>query len=336
MGTVARIAFVVLAAAALLSAAWAGAAIWFDGPSSRALAGALALGYVVTTIWLLARVRPRPAAIGAYCVLFGATLAWWFSLAPSNERKWIEEVSRVPTARLEGDLLTIENVRDFRYRSRTDFTERWETRTYDLSKLVGFDVYLSYWGPTMIAHTFSAWEFEDSPPLAISIETRKETGESYSAVKGFFRQFELYYVVADERDLAGQRASVRDEQVYLYRLRGSREQARALLMDYVDSLNRLAAEPVWYNALVHNCTTSIEHHVRHVIPRRRWDWRVLINGYIDQAAYEHGTIATDEPFEVVRRRSNITERARAADGADDFWQRIRADLPARPMPRDRP
>src|SRR6202035_2568939 len=111
------------------------------------------------------------------------------------------------------------------------------------------DMFLSYWGPTLIAHTIASWEFDDGRHLAISIETRKERGETYSALRGFFRQYELVYVVADEHDLIGLRTDYRGEQVYLYRLRVSAVPARALLVDYLQEINRLAEHPQWYNAL---------------------------------------------------------------------------------------
>ncbi len=173
-----------------------------------------------------------------------------------------------------------------------------------------------------------SWDFESGPPLTISIETRKEVGESYSAVRGFFRQFELYYVVSNENDVARVRTNYRGENLYLYRMRGDPEKARVLLLDYLQSINALHETPAWYNALEHNCTTSIRQHIRQVIPVP-WDWRVLVNGYLDQAGYEYGTFNNTLPFEELRQRSHINERAKAA-GRSDYSERIREGLPARP------
>lgn len=274
--------------------------------------------------------RPLVRALGAYVLLFAVVLAWWLSIEPSQDRVWLPDVAQLPSGRIEGNVLTIKNVRNFDYRSETDYTARWETRTYDLSKLVGVDLFMSYWGSPLIAHTFVSWEFEDAPPLTVSIETRKEVGETYSTVKGFFRQFELYYVVSDERDVAKLRTNYRGEQVYLYRLRGSPALTRKLLDDYLVSISRLSVQPAWYNALVHNCTTSIRQHVKHVIARDRWDWRILVNGYLDRRAYERGTINTTLPFDEVRKRSHISPRARTADGTENFSKVIREGLPERP------
>ncbi len=328
-----RLLIAVTLLVSLLFTAWASAAIWFDGPASRPLAGGLAAGYALCTLLLLVRLRPWPRAFAAAAVLGGAVLAWWLSIEPSNERDWLEDVSRLASATVDGSKLTIENVRHFDYRSASDYTPRWETRTYDLSKLRGMDIYISYWGPRAIAHTIATWDFEDGQSLAISIETRKEAGETYSAVRGFFRQFELYYVVADERDVIRLRTEYRGEQVHLYRLRGEPDHARRVLLDYVDSINRLAQEPTWYNAFEHNCTTSIAHHIQHVIPGKQFDWRLLLNGYVDSAAYDHGTIDTSMPFEEVRARALINDSARSAGTSPEFSQMIRADIPPRPVPR---
>ena len=199
----------------LAAAAWACAALWIDGPAS----GMLAVGFVAAVGAVFIGVRRPRIALGCFTGLFAVVVAWWLAIEPSNQRVWLADVERPPTATIDGDFLTIRNVRNFDYRSDGDFDERWEERTYDLSRVRGMDMFLSYWGSPWIAHTIASWEFDDGQHLAISIETRKERGEAYSAVLGFFRQFELYYVIADERDVVGVRTNHRGEQVYLYRLR---------------------------------------------------------------------------------------------------------------------
>ena len=310
--------------------AWSVAAIWIDGPKSRPLAAALCVIVAVGALLLLLVVRPWWWAGAAAIVPFVAVLAWWLSIPPSNTRDWQPDVARLPSAVIEGSRVTIRNVRNFSYPSPTAVVERWETRTYDLDKVVGFDLFLSSWGAAGIAHTVSSWEFSDGRHLAISIETRKEKGEEYSAVLGFFRQFELYYVVADERDVIGVRAGPRKEQLHLYRLRGSPAFARALLLDYLGEVNRLDRAPRWYNALTHNCTTQIRHHVEQIAPGNPFDWRILANGYLDELGYERGQINTSMPFAELRRRSDVTARAKAAGDRADFSQLIRTGLPERP------
>jgi hypothetical protein len=317
-----------LAVLALGAWLWAAAALWLDGPASRPLAGALAGGFVLASLACAIGLRPRRRGALAAGVLFAGVLVWWLSLAPSNDRPWQPDVARLARAEVVGDVLHLRNVRNFDYRGESDYTERWEERSYDLSELVGVDMFLSYWGSPWIAHTIVSWGFSDGRQLAISIETRKEVGESYSALRGFFRQYELYYVVADERDVIGVRTNHRGEDVYLYRLNTPVETARATLLDYAREIERLAAQPDWYNAGTHNCTTTIRRHAQHVAPSNPWSWRILVNGKIDEMGYERGTIDTSLPFPELRRRSAISERAQAADPAT-FSRDIREGLPGR-------
>ena len=311
--------------------AWGTAALWFDGPSSPWLAAMVSALFGLGCLALLVLVRPLLKGAAVATVPIAAVVVWWLSIAPSNDRDWLPEVARLPSVEFNGSLVTIQNLRNFEYKSSdTDFVERWDTRTYDLDKVVGLDLYLSYWGPTLYAHTIASWQFSEGPPLAISIETRKEKGEEYSALLGFFRHYELYYVVADERDVIAVRTNYRGEQVYLYRLRMPRQEARALLVSYLEEINRLVHHPKWYNALSTNCTTVIRHHVRAVAGDWPFDWRVLANGHLDELGYERGSVNTRVPFAELRRLSNITEKAKAADQDPDFSARIREGLPERP------
>jgi hypothetical protein len=262
-------------------------------------------------------------------VPFLTVLLWWLTLAPRNDLDWQPDVARLPTATLDGSMLTIRNVRSFRYRGESDFEERWVTRTYDLDTLVGVDLFISFWGPTLYGHTIASWEFADGQHLAVSIETRKETGEEYSALRGFFRQFELHYVVADESDVIALRTNHRGERVELYRMIAITDGDRALLLDYVSEINALAERPRWYNALTHNCTTTIWHHAKAVGSDLPFDWRLLANGYLIDMAYERGTVNTTIGFEALKRRSDITENARAVGDGEAFSKTIRQGLPPR-------
>jgi len=308
-------------------ALWGALAIGFDGPRSRPLAALLAVGLLAAVALLIAAVRPFLRACLwalAPCVAVGC---WWSSIPARNDRDWQPDVARAPTAETQGSRVTVRDVRHFDYRSETDFTERWETRTYDLDRLAGLDLLVSYWGPTLYAHTILSWEFEDGPPLAVSIETRKEKGESYSAVRGFFRQFELVYVVADEGDVVRLRTSFRGERVFLYRLTTPRAVARALLEQYLEEANGLARRPAWYNAFSENCTTAIWRNVRALAPESPFDWRLLANGYVDRMLYERGTVDTSVPFDELRARSDVTERGKACGDREDFSRCLREGLP---------
>jgi hypothetical protein len=303
---------------------WSALALWFDGPASRPLAAVLAVGLAALALGLLVALRSAARAFAAVALLVAAVAAWWLSIPPRNDRDWTPDVARPARSHREGSRVTIENVRNFDYRSETDF---WETRSWDLDRLRGVDLFLSYWGSPHIAHTIVSWEFEDAPPLAVSIETRKERGESYSAVRGFFRQYELYYVVADERDLVRLRTDIRGEDVHVYRVRMPPDRARAVLIDYLETIDELADHPAWYNALLHNCTTSIRYHNMRVAGRNPWDWRILANGHLDELMYERGTIDTSLPFPEARARGAISGRARALGNPPDYSARIREGVP---------
>lgn len=312
----------------LCVAAWGALALYYAGPQPGWLATALAGVYAAGSLGALVGFRSFRRALLVFAALFGALLTWWTAIPPSNQRDWAPEVARTPRIELHRDLLTVHDLRSFDYRTETDFTPRYEERTYDLSKLTGVDLFLSYWGSPWIAHTIMSWEFEDAPPLAISIETRKDKTQQYSAIQGFFKQYELFYVVADERDLVRLRSNYRGEQVYLYHLDVPVAQARALLLDYVARINALADQPAFYDAATQNCTTTIRMHARHVNPDGLpFDWRLLLNGHIDEMLYERGRLDRSLPFAELRARSLIDTRAQAADQDPGFSRRIREGLP---------
>jgi Domain of unknown function (DUF4105) len=320
------LATIALSMLVAIGVAWAALALWLDGPQLRTLAGALAAGLVLVIVLSLAFIRPLLRGLAVAILPIVIVALWWISISASNSRDWTPDVARTARATFDGSHVTIQNVRNFNYRTENDYDQRWETRTYDLDRIQGVDLFISFWGPTEIAHTIVSWDFGDGQHLAISIETRKEKGESYSALRGFFRQYELYYVVADERDLVGLRTNHRGEQVYLYRIRATPAQARALLVDYLDEVNSLADHPEWYNALTQNCTTTIRGHTQHIGAAGSFDWRMLANGHLDELLYERGQIDTSLPFADLKRHSDITDKAKAADDSPDFSARIRQGL----------
>ena len=215
----------------------------------------------------------------------------------------------------------------FTYRSRNDFTERYEQREVWLSHLTAVDFYVSYWSEGLVAHTFVSFIFDNSPPLSISIETRPEVGEGFDPIASLFKQFELIYVVGDESDLVGVRANHRREAIYLYRLNASPDDARRLLLVYLARINELAERPEFYHLLTNSCTINIIRYANAAGRAGRFDIRHLFNGLIDSYLYHSGRIDTTLPFDELRRRSQINEVAQAADGKADFSERIRAGLP---------
>jgi uncharacterized protein DUF4105 len=257
----------------------------------------------------------------------------WLRRRPSNERDWQPDVARLASAELHGDRVTVKNVRDFRYRTVEDFDERWDERRYDLAALDGLDIFFIDWGAPLINHTILSWSFAGGQRLAISVETRKMKGQRYSALKAFFRQYELIYVVADERDVIKLRTNARGEQVYLYRLRTSQAAARALLVDYFEAMNAIARQPLWYNALVANCTTVMRERVIHAGGRVPLSWRLFANAYLPELLYRQGSLDRSRPFAELKAMSHINARARAVGEGEDFSARIREGLPMPPLRR---
>ena len=312
----------------ILFCVWGALALHFAGPRPAGLATALAVAFGLGVPASLLFLRPLRVAGSLALAVSALLLLWWTSLEPRNDKDWAADVARIPQGRVEGDRLLLRNVRNFDYRSETDFTPRWEDREYDLSRMRGLDLYLSYWAGEAIAHTILSWDFDGSAPLAVSIETRKDKTQQYSALKGFFKQFELAYVAADERDLVRLRTNFRGERVYLYRLKIPLERARLVLLDYVARMNELVEQPVFYDAATQNCTTTIRMHYQHVTPDAPpFDWRVMLNGFADELLYERGRVDTSLPFAQLRARSRVDAAGRAAGDAPDFSRRIRAGLP---------
>jgi hypothetical protein len=260
-------------------------------------------------------------------LLFACVLGWWLSLKPSNHREWQPDVATLAWAEFDGDKITVRNVRNCLYRTETDYEPRYYDKTYDVSKLRSVDMYMVYWGSPSIAHTMASFGFDSGDYLCFSIETREEKGEGYSPIKGLFRQFEVVYVAADEKDLVRLRANYRQgEDVFLYRLSASPEQARQFFLTYIRRLNELRANPKWYNVLTMNCTIGIRTQ-RAATQRAPWDWRMLANGHLDELLYARGAISTNLPMPEMKLKCLINARAREAGDADDFSARIREGVP---------
>jgi Domain of unknown function (DUF4105) len=303
-----------------------GIAIYYSNLPWPWLRLVLAGAFAAFAIWALFLSR-QPRMSLAVIVLFLGVVAWWVSIPPSHDRNWRPEVAVMPRAVIEGDRVRITGVRNFEYRSRNDFTVRYETREVQLSHLTAVDFYVSYWSEGLVAHTFVSFIFDNVPPLSISIETRPEVGEGFNPIASLFKQFELIYVVGEERDLVGVRTNYRHEAVYLYRLNASAGDAQRLLLIYLARINELADRPEFYHLLTNSCTINIIRYANAAGREGRFDIRHLLNGLIDSYLYYSGRVDTTLSYEELRQRSLINEAAQAANGAPDFSQRIRASLP---------
>ncbi len=279
-------------------------ASWNKGVGAWGRGGVLALGALLTLVlvWLLQR--------------------------PSNERDWQPNDAVMPSVTFRGRLVDVRNVRVTTYRTTEDYTPAYEDRTYDVDRLVRVWFVVepfSKWGGA--AHTLLSFEFAGPEFVAISVEARKERGEVYHFLKGLLRRYELLYVVGDERDLVRLRSNYRRDDVFLYPIRTSRERARSLFVEMLERAERLRQHPEFYNTLTSNCTSNIVRHVNRLVPGRvPFSLRWLFPGYADRLAYDLGLIDTELPYDAIRARFRINERALRFGDREDFSVRIRDAL----------
>jgi hypothetical protein len=234
------------------------------------------------------------------------------SIEPSNDRNWAPEVRNTPWADVHGDTVTIHNIRNFAYRTESDFEPVYETRTFNVRDLTGVDILVVYWGSKPIAHIMVSFGFNNRDFIAFSIETRKEVGESYSTLDGFFRNYELTYIVADERDLIGVRTNHRvpEEEVYILRTQIALENAEKLFREYIRRINALHQEPTFYNTLTTNCTTQVLDRIKAFGLSVQYTWKILLSGYVPEYLYEADILMPDMPLDGIMAKSLVNERAK--------------------------
>jgi hypothetical protein len=318
-----RLLFFVLS---VVPTAWAAMAIYYSNLPGSLVRSVCAVAFFIIALSIAFRAPSFKRGIITYGIAFGVVFIYWWLIPASNQRHWQQDVAVLPYADISGNIVKIHNIRNFDYTSAADYTPAYYDKTVYLDQLQTVDFFLIYWGPKLIAHTIMSFGFEDGTYLAISIETRKEKGEKYSAIKGFFKQFELTYVVADERDVIRLRSNYRKEDVYLYRLLSEPQLTRHVFLDYFKVINGLVEEPKWYNALTNNCTTTIRGHTKPYNPKAKFDWRMLANGLIDEMGYERGAIANHLPFEQLKRQSLINPHVQRLDQDSDFSHKIRKEI----------
>jgi hypothetical protein len=311
---------------------WGALAVYFgdsDTGSVQACVAVVFSLYGLLTVTGLALARWRQRLLAGFAILFAAILMWWFSISPSNDRVWQPDVAKLAYATFEGDKVTVHNIRNFNYRSEFDYQPAYYTKTYDLNKLQGIDLFAVYWMGPAIAHTILSFDFGGDGHLAVSIEARKELGEGYSTIKGFFRQYELIYIVADERDVIRLRTNYRKnppEAVYLYQLHGPLENAKRLFLKYMNKINELDSEPAFYNTLLDNCTTSIWLNAR-INPRHLpFSWKILLSGFLPEYLYESHRLDSRIPFPDLQKQAYINSRAVAVGQSPEFSRLIRAEI----------
>jgi hypothetical protein len=320
-----KLVLVLLTIIALLVTVWAAAALYFDSPYP-ALRPVLAMLYVVVIVGALLLLRRNHAGLVIAWAAFAIVALWWFTLKPTNTSDWQQDNAQTAYADINGDQVTIHNVRNCDYRTETDYTCQWETRSYNLSNLRGADIFITWWGSPWIAHPIVSFDFGEQGHVPMSIETRDVVGQSYSAIRGFFRQYALTYIASDERDVIRLRTDYRkDEEVYLFRTAVKPATVRKIFLDYLQRANELHRQPEWYNAITNNCTTNIAVSADEARKtRRRFDWRVLLNGKMDEMMYQNGSLVTGGlTLPELKAQAHINPTAKAAGDSPDFSSLIR-------------
>ena len=315
--------------------AWSALALWFRFPGpdwTRAVAAGLFVLLGLTTIVTLFTRRRWPA-LAVFALAYGALLLWWSTITPPNGGEWQPEVAHQTTGDIDGDILTLSDVRDFDWRTEKAFTERWGPHAYDLSKLKTLDLFLAYWAGPEMAHVIMSFGFENGDHLAWSVEVRREKGGEFSPVADAFRNHTIIYLATTEHDSVRLRTNVRGEDVRLYRLNTPPDEARLLLLEYVAEANELAERPQFYNSITANCSTAVFKLVRAAGGTFPWDWRLVVNGFLPGYLYSQGAVDTSIPLAELMKRAKISEKARAADDSPDFSSLIRVGVPA-PRPRE--
>ena len=314
---------------------WAALALWFRLPAPeglRALAAGLFAIFGLATVAALFS-RRRWGAVIAFALAFSGLMVWWGAIEPPTSGDWAPDVARQTTGALDGDILTLSDVRDFDWVSDNDFAERWSKRSYDLTKLRTLDLFLAYWAGPQMAHLIMSFGFDGGEKLAWSIEVRREKNGQYSPVADAFKSHTLVYLATAERDSVRLRSNVRREDVRLYRLRTSPENARVLLLQYVAEANALAQQPAFYNSITTNCTTAVVKLIRAAGGTLPLDWRLVVNGHLPGYLYDHDAVVTTIPLSELMALARIDERAKAADQSPDFSRLIRVGVPS---PREEP
>ena len=313
----------------VVPAIWAGLALWYQAPGTRLKYGFMVL-WAAFNVGLLIVLWQRSAglALAGFALVFAILLVWWRRIRPTNQRDWADDVAQITCGTIEGDLVTLRNVRNFDWRSNVDYIQRWETRTYDLNRLRSVDMIMSYWDGWAIAHMLISFGFDDGQYVAFSVEVRRQKNKTYSEIGGFFKRDGLSIIAADERDVIRVRTNVRGEDDYLYRIRMPLFAMRSLFLGYVEQADDLVDTPRFYNTITVNCTTLVYHMMKRIVGYLPWSYRLLFTGYLP--AYVYGVGGLDQRYTLAQLKTlgRITDRAKQSNHSDTFSEDIRKGIPA--------
>jgi Domain of unknown function (DUF4105) len=332
IGAVSSLRFTATVLATLVvggSAIWGACALWFQAQGGQTLKTLCVLLWAALSLALMIALwqgRTAPGLV-TFAVAFGALLIWWQRIAPSNDRIWADDVAQMTTGTVDGDRVTLRNVRNFDWRSNTDYTQRWETRHYDLGRLNSVDMIMSHWTGPAIAHMLISFGFDDGEHVVFSVEIRRERIEAFSEIGGFFKEFELSIIAADERDVIRVRTNVRGEDTYLYRVSMPVSAMRSLFLGYIDEANALVRTPRFYNTITVNCTTLVYRMMQGIVGYLPLSYRLIFSGYLPEYVYRVGGLDQRHSIKELRALGRISERAKESDRSDSFSADIRRGIP---------
>ena len=320
--------YVLIVLVVVVSGGWGALALWYQFPGGAAARWAVSVFWVLGVLLALITCLSRRSGVplGAFALAFLLLLTWWSTILPSNHRNWADDVSQMLTGSVEGDRVTLHNVRNFNWRTDADYDVRWETRSYDLNQLSSADLVLSSWGVPGIVHALLSFGFDDGSHVVFSVEIRRQRNQSFSSIGGFFKNFERTIVAADEKDVLRVRTNVRGETDHLYRLQMSKLAMRELFLSYVKEANELTVQPAFYNTVTSNCVTIVYAMAKQIDPGLRYHYSLLLTEYLPGYLYRAGALDTRYPLSVLTEQGDITARARATAPDDDFSKAIRTPL----------
>ncbi|MDP6545766.1 MAG: DUF4105 domain-containing protein [Phycisphaerae bacterium] len=306
---------------------WSALAITYAGVSDQNIRWALGSSFAIVFFVSFFSFPKRMLTTMFLLTASGAVFWWWTTLKPSHDRQWSQLSAVLPIVRIEGNTATVQSIRNFKYLAVDDYIPEYYDKTFDLSKLETLDLIISYWGGGKhTAHSMLSFGFKDGGYLCVSVEARAEDGEEYSGIAGLFRKYELIYVLGDEMDLIGSRTGVRAEQVYLYPTNTPPADVRKLFEKIAARVNQIAKTPEFYNTITDNCTTCLAYSGRSIVPPGSFDYRLLLNGYADEMAYENGWIATKDSFAETRDRHHVNRYVEGKGDTGNFSRLIRPHL----------
>ncbi|MCV6598649.1 MAG: DUF4105 domain-containing protein [Mangrovicoccus sp.] len=308
---------------------WGALALWYRAPGPQWVGYGLCFAFALIGLRAIfsSRQAGRGPALALFALSTAALLGWWASLHPPAEGVWAPDVAEQVTGEIEGDVLVLKGVRDFDWQSANEATPHWITQRYDLDQLASVDLFLSYWAGPQMAHMIVSFGFADGQYLTWSVEVRRSLGGVFSPIADAFKANPLVIIAATEKDVIGLRTNLRKEDVRLFRLATDKQSARRLLTEYVHAANVLSRTPRWYNSITTNCTTVVWKMMRAMGARPSWDWRMIVNGYLPEYAYDAGSLNPHYSVQELRELGSVSPKGQAFGVKPGYSQAIREGVP---------